>query len=167
MKLDIDPGWLLRMASKEGIISVGGLVSRKDAPMTLWHFMPTPGVSLCGDDGPNQGKTIFRSEVTCEACLASMLPERYPTSMKYRKKTVVVEAIQFTAFDANGRVPQAILDFVGCDISACPERGGIVFSKPSGSFRADVGDWLTRDDKGHVYAIREQHFREQFEPVKE
>lgn len=81
--------------------------------------------------------------------------------MKFRKKPVVIEAVQFT-----GRNDAECLAFCP-DAYDPPERGPSLLIKTlAGEMRADVGDWIIRGVKGEFYPCKPDIFAATYEPVE-
>lgn len=82
--------------------------------------------------------------------------------MKFRKKPVVIEAVQYTgrnAMDVLGwaKAPEISEDF----------DGGIDIRTLEGTMRADVGDWIIRGIKGELYPCKPDIFAATYEAVEE
>lgn len=79
--------------------------------------------------------------------------------MKYRKKPVVVEAVQW-----NGNI-QTIIDFVGSkavfygDGNPC----GVVISTLEGDVEASFGDWIIKGVEGEFYPCKPSIFEATYE----
>lgn len=90
--------------------------------------------------------------------------------MKYRKKPIVIEAIQWT-----GDNLQEIIDFIGLqnftvdyllclkDNTAKPER--LIIDTLEGSMLANIGDYIVKGIKGEYYPCKEDIFKEIYEPL--
>jgi hypothetical protein len=81
--------------------------------------------------------------------------------MKFRKKPVVVEAIQYTGKNFN-----KVKEFCPCI------RTNTCFSYLSiptleGLIRADMGDWIIKGVKGEFYPCKSDIFEATYEPVEE
>lgn len=79
--------------------------------------------------------------------------------MKYRKKPVVVDAMQLredTKFTD-------IAKFVGKDIRVDINR--IYIDTLEGVMTASIGDWIIRGVKGEVYPCKPDIFAQTYEPV--
>jgi len=80
--------------------------------------------------------------------------------MKFRKKPVIVEAVQFTGTKENYA---EILRF-------CPRAtilSECLFIKTlEGNYRADYGDWIIRGIKGEFYPCEPDIFEATYEEVK-
>lgn len=81
---------------------------------------------------------------------------------RFRKKPVVVEAVQFT-----GKNDAEIKAFVGND-GFDPEdtRPSWRIRTLEGVMRADVGDWIIRGVKGEFYPCKPDIFEATYEPVE-
>jgi hypothetical protein len=80
--------------------------------------------------------------------------------MKFRKKPVVIEAVQFTRTNA-----EEIISFVGRQLPVgygTREEGGkipeIVIPTLEGDMRASVGDWIIKGVKGEFYPCKPDIF---------
>ena len=87
---------------------------------------------------------------------------------KFRKKPVVIEAVQFTG--SNG---QEIGRFVGSpcgDVEGVPGtktvRPFVVIKTLEGEMRGDAGDWIIRGVKGEFYPCKPDIFAATYEPVE-
>ncbi|MDO8543820.1 MAG: hypothetical protein Q7S40_25540 [Opitutaceae bacterium] len=84
--------------------------------------------------------------------------------MKYRKRPVVIEAIQF-----NGRNHDELLAFCGDVLRRIPMSLTPVplleIETREGAMRASVGDWIIRGVKGEFYPCKPDIFAATYEPV--
>lgn len=77
--------------------------------------------------------------------------------MKYRKKPLIVEAIEWT-----GSNPQQILDF--CPLAKFGVSFGLnynpvlIFTKPEGTIKGDIGDILIREPRGEYNLVKPDIF---------
>lgn len=86
--------------------------------------------------------------------------------MKYRKKPVVIEAIQFTHDNA-----KQIDSIEGVEVIYVVEPGG--FKRPAwalietleGTMNSQVGDYIIRGVKGEIYPCKPDIFEMTYEPV--
>jgi len=82
-----------------------------------------------------------------------------PVNIRYRKKPVVVEAIQFTGSMASK-----------VEIESEYERvfnfqdGKLVIPTPEGDLTAEKGDWIVRGTVGEVYPVKPEIFLTIYEP---
>ncbi len=82
--------------------------------------------------------------------------------MKYRKKPIVIEAVQWTGTNVD-----EVLGFILAGGSA--RRGGsdhsLYIDTREGTMRADRGDWIIRGVKGEFYPCKPDIFAETYEQV--
>lgn len=89
---------------------------------------------------------------------------------KYRKKPVVIDAVQFTGSvqssaeivgwaEACGRHIEAALDEDDCTI--------LYIDTLEGRMTANKGDWIIRGIKGEIYPCKDDIFRATYEEVAE
>ena len=78
---------------------------------------------------------------------------------KYRKKPVVVEAIQWT-----GDNTAEIMRWVGDNAYF---RGTLYIKTLEGNYRASVGDYIIKGIKGEFYPCKPVIFEKTYEPVEE
>ena len=82
--------------------------------------------------------------------------------MKYRKKPVEVEALQWTGDNA-----QAIRDFLReATYGWSPVGDGWLIYTREGVMTADPGDWIIRGVTGEFYPCKDPIFRATYEPVE-
>jgi hypothetical protein len=84
--------------------------------------------------------------------------------MKYRKKPVVIDTIQWT-----GNNKLEILDFIGghgCYRSGGVPEGIFIFTLEGEHF-ANVGDWIIKGIKGEFYPCKPDIFEKTYEPVRD
>jgi hypothetical protein len=79
---------------------------------------------------------------------------------KYRKKPVVIEALQLTMFNLD-----AVEDFVGGDCGNKPD-GTLVIATLEGAMHASVGDWIIKGVKGEFYPCKPDIFDATHERVE-
>ena len=82
---------------------------------------------------------------------------------KYRKKPVVVEAMQFV-----GENILSVIDWCKGDaaIQRTEKDRCIVIHTREGSMRADLGDWIIKGVKGEFYLYKPDIFEATYEPVE-
>lgn len=94
---------------------------------------------------------------------------------RFRKKPVVIEAVQF-----NGSNHDEVTAFIGCDghfkdvagMAACPynhRRSGpraVFIDTLEGTHRADPGDWIIRGVQGEFYPCKPDIFAQTYEAVE-
>ena len=85
--------------------------------------------------------------------------------MKYRKKPVVVDAMQLPPIDED--VTPALLDFLhGMSETWESERGGyLVIHTMEGDMTAKPGDWIIKGVKGEYYPCKPDVFDLTYERV--
>lgn len=81
--------------------------------------------------------------------------------MKYRKKPVVVEAIQFDGMNHYECVK--FLEAQGCDVSFTVQA--IFVPTLEGTMKASVGDYIIRGVNGECYPCKPDIFEKTYEPV--
>jgi hypothetical protein len=85
---------------------------------------------------------------------------------KFRKKPIVIEAVQF-----NGSNQREVLSFAYPNLSEDALRGAevmrlpVVIETPEGSMKASPGDWIIRGVKCDVYLCKPDIFESTYEPV--
>jgi hypothetical protein len=83
------------------------------------------------------------------------------TMAKYRKKPIVIEAIQFTAegnsFDLGGLLSEGgHIDF---------NDGHLLIHTLEGVMRADLNDWIIRGVEGELYPCKPGIFAASYDPI--
>lgn len=78
--------------------------------------------------------------------------------MKFRKKPIVIEAVQFT--DNLGEIEK----FCGNDVGL--QDGVFVAFTLEGPLRISPGDWIIRGVKGEFYPCKPDIFAATYEPVE-
>jgi hypothetical protein len=83
--------------------------------------------------------------------------------MKFRKKPVVIEAIQW-----HGQNEKEIRNFFKqVDFSSFSFNGGLNIRTLEGVHKADVGDWIIRGVKGEFYPCKPDIFEMTYEAAGE
>ena len=79
---------------------------------------------------------------------------------KYRKKPVVIEAVQFTlhSFDE-------VEDFVGGDMGKDVD-GNTVIATLEGAMKVSLNDWVIRGVQGEFYPCKPDIFEATYDPVE-
>lgn len=86
--------------------------------------------------------------------------------MKFRKKPVVIDAVQF-----DGENRREVLSFVYPDLSEDALRGAeimklpVVISTLEGDMTASPGDWIIKGVKGEFYPCKPDVFTATYEPA--
>jgi hypothetical protein len=78
---------------------------------------------------------------------------------RFRKKPVVVEAVQLTATSLD-----AVRDFAG-DVVVRPD-GSVVIATLEGDMHASLGDWIIRGVQGEVYPCKPVIFEATYEDAR-
>lgn len=87
--------------------------------------------------------------------------------MKYRKKPVVIEAVQFTATPEN---VAELSEFMQKDLVvswAVPEHPQLHIMTLEGLMAANVGDYIIKGVQGEFYPCKEDIFEATYEVVEE
>lgn len=84
------------------------------------------------------------------------------TPRKFRKKHVVIEAVQLTAsaFDGPHPNPEHLPGVLYVPLDRCA-----FIHTLEGTMRADLGDWIIRGVKGEFYPCHDDIFRLTYEAV--
>lgn len=80
--------------------------------------------------------------------------------MKYRKKPVVIDAVQW-----NG-VLQTAIDFVESEFSIDDATHSLYILTLEGEMEARIGDWIIRGVQGEHYPCKPDIFEATYEPVE-
>lgn len=80
--------------------------------------------------------------------------------MKYRKKPVVIEAIQWTGDNA-----REVVTFCGYGLKYDPDRRVLFIPTLEGTHEASAGDWIICGVKGEHYPCKPDIFAATYEPV--
>jgi len=91
--------------------------------------------------------------------------------MNFKKKPVVIEAVQWT-----GDNLRTVIDFCGLHPSASQygwesyeslvkEEGLKIFTL-EGKMNADIGDWIIKGVKGEFYPCKDEIFKLTYDPVE-
>jgi hypothetical protein len=83
--------------------------------------------------------------------------------VKYRKKPVVVDAVQWTGYNY-GEVYKLFPD--DCE-PLRGEWGSLFIPTLEGEMRANPGDWIIRGVAGECYPCKPEIFKQTYEPVNE
>lgn len=88
---------------------------------------------------------------------------------KFRKKPVVIEAVQWTN-DSNGDALKEILALShnnGRVTFAADGTADLIIATLEGDMRAAVSDWIIRGVKGEIYSCKPDIFAATYEAVEE
>lgn len=83
--------------------------------------------------------------------------------MRFRKKPVVIEAVQFTGHNQFAVV--AFCGGVSGRASIHPRDDAMLIATLEGDMRADVGDWIIKGVKGEFYPCKPDIFAATYEPA--
>ena len=83
---------------------------------------------------------------------------------KFRKKPVVIEAIQLPLDPTDDDV-MAVHTFMGAADWSSDRDCGIAINTLEGTMRADPGDWIIRGIKGELYPCKPDIFAATYEPA--
>ena len=81
--------------------------------------------------------------------------------MKFRKKPVIIEAIQYDGSKEN------IANILKLGNSIMLYSDHLVIKTLEGNHRADKGDWVIKGVKGELYPCKPDIFNLTYEPVRE
>ena len=81
--------------------------------------------------------------------------------MKFRKKPVVIEAVQW------GGANYAEISLFTNKAFRKQSDGALEFDTPEGRMKASVGDWIIKGVKGEFYPCKPDIFMATYEPVRE
>lgn len=88
--------------------------------------------------------------------------------MKFRKKPVVIEAMQFTA-ESKDRCFAFVTcrrwAAFDCDKDPKKDRPVLIIETLEGNIRAQVGDWIIKGTAGEFYPVKDSIFQEIYEVV--
>ncbi|WP_019419040.1 hypothetical protein [Paenibacillus sp. OSY-SE] len=79
---------------------------------------------------------------------------------KYRKKPVVIEAIQFN----KGVTPDMIREALGCN-PVTPEMPRFYIDTLEGRMEVTLGDWIIKGINGEFYPCKPDIFEKTYEPI--
>lgn len=82
--------------------------------------------------------------------------------MKFRKKPVIIEALQFNG--QNGMQLLGWMNGVECEEAFCGDY--VEIKTLEGTMRASKGDWVIKGVKGEFYPIKDDIFRETYEAAE-
>jgi hypothetical protein len=80
---------------------------------------------------------------------------------RFRKKPVVIEAVQYTGDNGDDIIAWA----GGCAVEFDPFYGGLSIATLEGAHRATAGDWIVRGVKGEFYPCKPDIFAMTYEPA--
>ena len=83
--------------------------------------------------------------------------------MKYRKKPIIIEAIQWTGFNIN-----EVRQFMKPKYPAMSHEvkpNCLIISNLEGNYYASLGDWIIKGIKGEFYPCKPDIFEETYEHI--
>lgn len=85
--------------------------------------------------------------------------------LKFRKKPVVIEAIQFTGYHHSA--VQEMKAFAGRGKVKIGGNGNskLLIKTLEGEMTADIGDWIIKGVKGEIYPCKPDIFKMTYEPA--
>lgn len=88
--------------------------------------------------------------------------------MKYRKKPVEIEAIQFTADADVNEVEDGLFAWLDAELQDYwyDDENQIVIPTLEGEMRASVGDWIIRGVQGEFYPCKPDIFEQTYDAVE-
>ena len=91
---------------------------------------------------------------------------------KYRKKPVVIEAVQFNGFkEENGQVnlserPEWLTSEFGKKVIFFDKQNTLTIKTLEGNMIANLGDWIIKGVNGEFYPIKSEIFFKTYEKVE-
>lgn len=86
--------------------------------------------------------------------------------MKFRKKPVVIEAMQLPPIDVEASDELiAFLHSAGDGVIYSDYDGGVAIETLEGTMRGDPGDWIIKGVKGEFYPCKPDIFAATYEPA--
>ena len=82
--------------------------------------------------------------------------------MKFRKKPVIIEAIQYDGLPASG---SAACNFMGLERVLFSDTQGLFIDTLEGTMTAAIGDWIIKGVKGEFYPCKPDIFEATYEPA--
>ena len=86
--------------------------------------------------------------------------------MKYRKKPVVIEAVQFDGSHPSADAIIAKWPKIGKAYTADSYLEGLIIPTLEGTMRANGGDWIIQGVKGEIYPCKPDIFEATYEPER-
>ncbi len=83
---------------------------------------------------------------------------------KFRKKPVVIEAIQFDGFEETFN---KICEWIGAKHSSNGDHKNIIIKTLEGDMRADRNDWIIQGVNGEFYPCKPDIFEKTYEKVED
>jgi len=82
---------------------------------------------------------------------------------KFRKKPVVIDAVQFTGEKNN--IAEVVKFCPNIMLYGTTSNAWLSIKTLEGNHRADVGDWIIKGVKGEFYPCKPDIFEQTYEPV--
>ena len=82
--------------------------------------------------------------------------------LKYQKKPVVVEAVQYDGVNLN-----EVAQFLQVRYCTLDQKNDILINTLEGTMHASPNDWIIKGVKGEYYPCKPDIFEETYEPVPE
>ena len=92
---------------------------------------------------------------------------------KYRKKPVIIEAVQFNGFNKeNGQVdlserPEWLINEFGKKVIFFDKRNTLTIKTLEGNMIANIGDWIIKGINGEFYPCKPEIFEQTYELVEQ
>lgn len=119
--------------------------------------------TLCGEPMP-AGEEMFKYHGFSGPCPRPPLPK---FSRRYRKKPVVIEAMQLPSIDEPASEELiAFLNSAGDGVIFSDYDGGVSIATLEGTMRGDPGDWIIKGVKGEFYPCKPDIFAATYEAVE-
>jgi len=85
---------------------------------------------------------------------------------KFRKKPVVIEAVQWNPNDKPTNLPTWFINLIGLNPERFDEKTGVLsIHTLEGVMQANPGDWIIQGVKGEMYPCKPDIFAATYEPV--
>jgi hypothetical protein len=84
---------------------------------------------------------------------------------QYRKKPVVIEAMQFQPVGGTGADCAEVEAWCGGEVVVDGEGYGILINTLEGTMRGSPGDWIIKGVKGEFYPCKPDIFAATYEPA--
>jgi hypothetical protein len=92
---------------------------------------------------------------------------------KYRKKPVIIEAVQFNGFNKkNGQVdlserPEWLISEFGKKVIFFDKRNTLTIKTLEGNMTANIGDWIIKGVNGEYYPCKPSVFEQTYELIEQ
>ena len=90
--------------------------------------------------------------------------------MRFRKKPIVIEALQFRTNNDDGTQIREVVRWINSHVAgsiASHDYTSIFIPTLEGLMRADVGDWIIKGIQGEVYPCKPDIFEAEYELVQD